>query len=149
MNAKNMRPSFSPGQWKYILKQDNVFLIIFCVYLTSTAITSSVVSDTATEVYDMVDDQYYEIVDIHSRDNAEYTDISRILTSDGYLIPVQTDRSSEHYADHTVQTDPDCTDNSTTDIADVIKERDINCSDFAYITEAEIVYNGEPIVMNS
>ena len=66
---------------------------------------------------------------------------------------VQTDRSSEHYADHTVQTDSDCIENSTTDIDDVIiKERDINCSencDFAYITDAEIVYNGEPIVMSS
>ena len=110
-------------------------------------------SDTAAEVYDMVDDQYYEVVDIHSRDNAEYTDTSRITTSDGYLIPVQTDRSSEHYADHSVQTDSDCIENSTTDIDDVIiKERDINCSencDFAYITDAEIVYNGEPIVMSS
>ena len=109
--------------------------------------------DTAAEVYDMVDDQYYEVVDMHSRDNAEYTHISRMSTSDGYLIPVQTDRSSEHYADHSVQTDSDCIENSTTDIDDVIiKERDINCSencDFAYITDAEIVYNGEPIVMSS
>ena len=130
-----------------------LFLIIYCVYLTSTAISSSVMGDTAAEVYDMVDDQYYEIVDMHSRDNAEYTDISRILTSDGYLIPVQTDKSSEHYADHTVQTDPDCTDNTTADIDDgIIKERDINGSknsDFAYITDAEIVYNGEPIAINS
>ena len=94
----------------------------------------------------MVDDQYYEVVDVHGED------ASRISTSDGYLIPVQTDRSSEHYADHTVQTDPDCIDNSTTDIADVvIKEKDINGSencDFAYITDAEIVYNSEPIVTN-
>ena len=116
--------------------------------MTSTAISSSVVAgDAATEVYDMVDDQYYEIVDMHSRDKAEYTHISRMSTSDGYLIPVQTDRSSEHYADHTVQTDSDCIDNSTTDIYDaIIKERDINGSencDFAYITDAEIVYNGE------
>ena len=110
-----------------------------------TAILSSVVGDTATEVYDMVDDQYYEIVDVHGED------ASRISTSDGYLIPVQTDRSSEHYADHTVQTDPDCIDNTGTDIDDVvIKEKDnINGSDFAYITDAEIVYSGEPIVMNS
>ena len=72
---------------------------------------------TASEVYDMVDDQYYEVVDKHGEDEAGYaaTDASRISTSDGYLIPVQTDRSSEHYADHTVQTDPDCIDNSTTD----------------------------------
>ena len=123
--------------------------------MTSTAISSSVASDTATEVYDMVDDQYYEIVDIHGEDEAgcTATDASRISTSDGYLIPVQTDRSSEHYADHTVQTDPYCIENSTTDIDDVvIKERDINGSencDFAYITDAEIVYNSEPIVMNS
>ena len=116
-----------------------------------TAILSSVVGDTATEVYDMVDDQYYEIVDMHSRDNAEYTHTSRISTSDGYLLPVQTDKSSEHYADQTVQTDPDCIDNTGTDIDDVvIKEKDnINGSDFAYITDAEIVYSGEPIVMNS
>ena len=103
----------------------------------------------------MVDDQYYEIVDIHGEDEAgcTATDASRISTSDGYLIPVQTDRSSEHYADHTVQTDPYCIENSTTDIADVvIKEKDINCSencDFAYITDAEIVYSGEPIFINS
>ena len=81
------------------------------------------------------------------------TDVSRITTSDGYLIPVQTDKSSEHYADHTVQTDPDCIENSTTDIDDVIiREKDINDSrncDFAYITDAEIVYNGEAIIMSS
>ena len=124
-------------------------------FLTSTAISSSVAGDTASEVYDMVDDQYYEVVDVHGEDEAgcTATDASRISTSDGYLIPVQTDRSSEHYADHTVQTDSDCIENSTTDIDDVIiKERDINCSencDFAYITDAEIVYNGEPIVMSS
>ena len=133
-------------------RQHNIFSL-YCVYLTSTAISSSVVVDTATEVYDMVDDQYYEVVEVHGEDVAECTDTSRISTSDGYLIPVQTDRSSEHYADHTVQTDPDCIDNSTTDIDDgIIKERDINCSencDFAYITDAEIVYNGEPIVMSS
>ena len=111
--------------------------------------------EAAAEVYDMVDDQYYEIVDVHGEDEVgcTATDASRITTSDGYLIPVQTDKSSEHYADHTVQTDPDCIENSTTDIDDVIiKERDINCSencDFAYITDAEIVYNGEPIVMSS
>ena len=112
-----------------------------------------VVSDTASQIYDMVDDQYYEIVDMYSRDSAEYTEISRISTNDGYLLPVQTDKSNEHYADHTVQTDPDCTDNTTTDIDDgIIKERDINGSknsDFAYITDAEIVYNGEPIAINS
>ena len=109
---------------------------VYCVYLTSTAISSSVVAgDTATEVYDMVDDQYYEIVDIHGEDMAgcTATDASRISTSDGYLIPVQTDRSSEHYADHTVQTDPDCIDSSTTDI-DVIKERDINGSENILLT---------------
>ena len=128
---------------------------IYCVYLTFKAISSSVVSDTAADVYDMVDDQYYEVVDMHGEDEAgcTATDASRITTSDGYLIPVQTDKSSEHYADHTVQTDPDCIDNSTTDIDNVnIKAKDINGSencDFAYITEAEIVYNGEPIVMNS
>ena len=148
MEAKHTRLCCHQANGDNILKQDNTFLTICCVYLTSTAISSSVVVDTATEVYDMVDDQYYEIVDVHSRDNAEYTDISRILTSDGYLIPVQTDRSSEHYADHTVQTDSDCIENSTTDIDDVIiKEKDINGSencDFAYITDAEIVYNGEP-----
>mgnify|MGYP001794779635 CR=1 FL=1 len=125
---------------------------VYCTFLTSTAV-SSVADDTAAEVYDMVDDQYYEIVDLHGEDMAgcTATDASRISTSDGYLIPVQTDRSSEHYADHTVQTDPDCIDSSTTDI-DVIKERDINGSencDFAYITDAEIVYNSEPIAINS
>ena len=101
----------------------------------------------AEDVYDMVDDQYYEVVDMHSRDNAEYTDISRISTSDGYLIPVQTDKSSDHYADHTVQADPDCKDSSTTDIDDVmIKEKNSNGSERyegadssnpAYITDAE------------
>ena len=123
--------------------------------MTSTAISSSVVGDAASEVYDMVDDQYYEVVEAHGEDVAECTDTSRISTSDGYLIPVQTDRSSEHYADHTVQTDPDCIENSTTGIDDVIiKERDIhvngseNC-DFAYITDVEIVYSGKPIVTNS
>ena len=135
-------------------RQHNIFSLN-CVYLTSTAISSSVVVDTATEVYDMVDDQYYEIVDIHGEDEAgcTATDVSRITTSDGYLIPVQTDKSSEHYADHTVQTDPDCIENSTTDIDDVIiREKDINDSrncDFAYITDAEIVYNGEAIIMSS
>ena len=132
-------------------RQHNIFSLN-CVYLTSTAISSSVVVDTATEVYDMVDDQYYEVVEVHGEDVAECTDTSRISTSDGYLLPVQTDRSSEHYADHTVQTDSDCIDSFTTDIDDaIIKERDINCNencDFAYITDAEIVYNGEPIVMN-
>ena len=141
-----------PMEMKSKTRHHNDFSL-YCVYLTSTAISSSVVVDTATEVYDMVDDQYYEVVDVHGEDVAECTDTSRISTSDGYLIPVQTDRSSEHYADHTVQTDPDCIDNTGTDIDDiVINEKDnINGSencDFAYITDAEIVYNGEPIVMN-
>ena len=121
--------------------------------MTSTAISPSVVGDdTAAEMYDMVDDQYYEVVDMHSRDYTEYTDASRISTSDEYLLPVQTDKFSEHYADHTIQTDPDCIDNSTTDIDDVvIKAKDINDGencDFAYITDAEIVYNSEPMAMN-
>ena len=113
-------------------------------------------SDTAAEVYDMVDDQYYEIVDIHGEDitGCTATDISRISTGDGYLIPVQTDRSSEHYADHTVQTDPDCIDHSSTESDDrVIKEDDpklvrqshegANSRNEAYVTDAEIVDNYE------
>ena len=136
-------------------RQHNIFRL-YCVYLTSTAISSSVVVDTATEVYDMVDDQYYEIVDIHGEDitGCTATDISRISTGDGYLIPVQTDRSSEHYADHTVQTDPDCIDNSSTESDDrVIKEDDqelvrqshegANSRNEAYVTDAEIVDNYE------
>ena len=68
-----------------------------------------------------------------------------------YYYRKKKDKSSEHYADHTVQTDTDCMENSTTDIDGVtITEKDMNCSancDFAYITDAEIVYNTEPIVV--
>ena len=105
--------------------------------------------DTAAEVYDMVDDQYYEVIEMCGGDEA--TDASRMSTSDWYLLPVRKDKSSEHHADHTVQTDTDCMENSTSDIDGVtITEKDINCSancDFAYIANAEIVYNTEPIVV--
>mgnify|MGYP001796696060 FL=1 len=107
-------------------------------------------TDTASEVYDMVDDQYYEVIEMHGGDEVEYADTSRISTSDGYLLPVQTDRSSEHYADHAVQTDPDCIENSSMESDDrVIKEDDrelvrqshegANSRNKAYVTDAEIV----------